>query len=384
MMLVSTLSYIDRNALAVLIPSIQKDTGLSAQEYGWIVAAFSYAYMLGNPLWGMFLDRIGVRRGMLLAVGGWTVASAAHAFAGSLGAFAILRTLLGFFEGATFPGSLRTVVQSLAPLERSRGIALSYSGGSLGAIVTPFLVTPIAVAFGWQAAFWATGVAGVVWLLWWVRVSERPTLRQATAMESGPVAFRWRHPRVWAFVFIYSLGAMPLGFILYMSGIYLTKVFHTTQADLGRLLWIPPLGWECGYFFWGWVIDRGATPERVFRICLALSIPFAFAAQIDSLALFMGALFFQMFLSGGFIIGGVAYATRAFGHSRSGLIAGLGAGSYSLITAVTAPYFGSLLDRQLYAQAFYIALGSVATGYLLYRGLDFRSARESSSAKAHT
>lgn len=379
MLLVSTLSYVDRNAIAVLIPTIQKETGLSAQQYGWIVAAFSYAYMAGNPLWGILLDRWGVRVGMLVAVTGWTLASAAHALAGGLWSFALLRTALGFFEGATFPGSLRTVVQTLAPAERNRGLALSYSGGSLGAILTPFLVTPIALAFGWRAAFWATGIAGVVWLLWWARLSRHASLRGLPAEEAhAGDSFRWRDPKVFAFIAIYAMGAMPLGFILYMSSIYLTRVFAFTQADLGKVLWIPPLGWECGYFFWGWLIDlwvrrgvpTGEACARAFAAGLVFSIPLAFAGHLHRPAAFLFLLFLAMFVTGAFIVGGIAYATGVFGNRRSGLIAGLGAGSFSALTALTAPLFGAFFDAGLFPQSFYFAALFPLAGYALWRALD--------------
>src|SRR5277367_5568372 len=68
MMLVSTISYIDRNTLALLAPTILRDAHLSNEQYGFIISAFSIAYMLGNPLWGLVLDRIGVRTGMTAAV----------------------------------------------------------------------------------------------------------------------------------------------------------------------------------------------------------------------------------------------------------------------------------------------------------------------------
>src|SRR5579883_95950 len=115
MMLVSTISYIDRNTLALLAPTILRDTHLTNEQYGFIISAFSFAYMLGNPVWGKILDRVGIRKGMGLAVSLWTVASAAHAFATGLRSFGLARAVLGFGEGATFPGSLRTVVQTLPP-----------------------------------------------------------------------------------------------------------------------------------------------------------------------------------------------------------------------------------------------------------------------------
>ncbi|MEP6962613.1 MAG: MFS transporter, partial [Acidobacteriota bacterium] len=103
MMACSWLSYVDRQILAVLSPTILADTGMSTQTYATVVSAFSFAYMIGNPLWGSLLDYIGLRVGMLIAVGIWTVASASHAAMGGFWGFAAARALLGFGEGATFP-----------------------------------------------------------------------------------------------------------------------------------------------------------------------------------------------------------------------------------------------------------------------------------------
>src|SRR5215831_15912453 len=158
MMLVSLISYIDRSTLALLAPTILRETNLSGEQYGWIVSAFSFAYMLSNPLWGRILDRAGLRRGMTWAVAFWTAASAAHAFAAGFWSFGAARAALGFGEGATFPGGLRAVVQTLPPEARGRGLAIAYSGGSLGAMITPLIVTPIYLWWGWRAAFWFTGL----------------------------------------------------------------------------------------------------------------------------------------------------------------------------------------------------------------------------------
>src|SRR5258708_7179511 len=142
MMLCSLLSYLDRQILAVLSPMVLAEFKFSARTYSQIVSAFSFAYMLGNPIWGAVLDRIGLRRGLTLAVTIWTVASGAHAVVSGFLGFAVARAFLGFGEGATFPGGLRTAIDSLPREKQARGIALAYSGGSLGAIVTPLLVTP--------------------------------------------------------------------------------------------------------------------------------------------------------------------------------------------------------------------------------------------------
>src|SRR6266568_2865591 len=199
MLLVSLISYIDRNTLALLIPTIMKETHLSAEQYGFIVSAFSVAYMISNPLWGSLLDRLGLRLGMLLAVSFWTAASMSHALAAGFLSFAIARTALGFGEGATFPGGLRAVTQTLRPTEQARGIAVAYSGGSLGAIVTPLIVTPIFLRWGWRPAFLFTGAIGLAWLILWFFVSRRADVldwKPAKGAAKSTSAPRFTDPRV--------------------------------------------------------------------------------------------------------------------------------------------------------------------------------------------
>ena len=104
MLLVSLISYVDRSTLAILAPTILKETGLNGEQYGFIISAFSVAYMISNPLWGWILDRAGLRRGMTTAVAFWTVASVAHAFAGGFWSFGAARAALGLRRGGDISG----------------------------------------------------------------------------------------------------------------------------------------------------------------------------------------------------------------------------------------------------------------------------------------
>jgi MFS family permease len=152
--LCSFLSFLHRTTLAVLLPTILKETGLTGAQYGQVVSFFFLAYTLANPLWGSILDYVGLRVGMLIAVALWSGASASHAVMGSFFGFAVARALLGLGEGATFPGGLRTAVESLPTTLRGRGIATSFSGGTLGAIFTPIIVVP------WAGVWLADRVPG--------------------------------------------------------------------------------------------------------------------------------------------------------------------------------------------------------------------------------
>lgn len=381
MMLVSTISYVDRNTLALLAPTILRDTHLSNEQYGLIISAFSITYMLANPGWGWILDRIGVRVGMSAAVSLWTLASVAHVFAAGFRGFAIARAFLGLGEGATFPGGLRTVIQTLPPEQRSRGTAIAYSGGSLGAIITPILITPVAAAWGWQGAFWFTGALGAGWLAMWMVIARRPALAQPSSADSKGEqrngAPSWSDARLWAFLSAYALGAFPAAFVLYQSALYLSIAMHKSQLEIGKVLWIPPLGWEAGYFFWGWIIDRytGAGSSipalrRLFLILMCLSLPLAAASRIDSFAMVLALLFLAMFISAGFILGSVAYATSHYSMRYSGWIAGLGAGSWSAVNALVMPGVGRLFDLHSYDTAFAAAALCPLVGWGVWRALN--------------
>src|SRR5580698_397882 len=220
-MTASCLSYIDRQALTVISPMILRDTGLSATDYGDAISVFSIAYMVANPLWGSLIDYIGLRIGMLLAVGVWTLASASHAWVVGFLGFAVARGVLGFGEGATFPGGLRTAADSLPLSRQSRGMGISYSGASVGAIVAPLIVTPIALRFGWRAAFVATGLVGVFWLTLWWFVARAPLLPPGLR-KTGKITWpNMRERRFWLLVINFGLGGAALGPTLYLSPLYL-------------------------------------------------------------------------------------------------------------------------------------------------------------------
>ena len=103
MALCSWLSFVDRQVLNILAPTIIKDTALTPQDFTTATSFFFLTYTLGNPVWGSVLDRVGLRIGMLLAVGVWTAASMSHALMYSFAGFALARAVLARVEEAHRP-----------------------------------------------------------------------------------------------------------------------------------------------------------------------------------------------------------------------------------------------------------------------------------------
>src|SRR6185436_16061956 len=192
------LSFFHRTILGALAPTILKDTGIDAQEFASINAYFFVAYTLGNPLWGSILDRVGLKLGMFLGVTIWTAASVSHGWMTVFIGFAAARFLLGLGEGVTFPGGLRTAVESLPVSRRARAVALSFSGGTLGGVAAPLIAVPIALRYGWQTAFFVSGLFGLVWLGIWAIVARPPFLPKVEQKTSKLSLPNLREKRIWA------------------------------------------------------------------------------------------------------------------------------------------------------------------------------------------
>jgi len=272
LVLVATLtmavSYVDRQVLAVLAPTVTRALAIDEASYGWLAAAFSLAYLAGAPLAGRLIDRVGARRGLLAAVLVWSTVSALHALVPGFGVLFALRIALGLTESPSFPGAAQTVHRALPPEERARGFGVLFTGSSLGAIVAAPLATAVEARVGWRGAMVVTALVGLAWIPLWLLVAWSPSGRArleapARAHDAAPEAPSFvdtlRHPAVLRATLL-VLGCAPiLGFALLWSAKYLVTTHGLTQGDVGRLLWLPPLCFDLGALAFGDLATRRRT-----------------------------------------------------------------------------------------------------------------------------
>lgn len=171
---VTTINYIDRQVLSILAPQLQEIFEWSEKDYGYIIMSFQIAYAFGLLFMGRFLDKFGVRIGFSIAILVWSIAGAAHAFASSVAGFAAARFGLALGESGNFPASIKTITEWFPKKERALATGLFNSGATIGAIITPFLVSFLAITFGWQSAFIVTGFLGLIWLVFWLLMYMPP------------------------------------------------------------------------------------------------------------------------------------------------------------------------------------------------------------------
>lgn len=291
--LTMAVSYVDRQAFATLSVKVTKDLGISESQYGWLLLAFSLAYLAATPLCGWWIDRIGARRGLVISVLVWSTIAGLHCFATGFVMLFALRIALGIAEGPSFPGSAQTVQRVLPPADRARGFGVLFTGSSFGGMIVPPLAAALYALYGWRLAFVGTALIGLVWVPLWLLATRQRGVREALdqAVEARPTEPRatfWelvRHPimvRALAAIF----AAAPIfGFAYGWGAKYLNRTFAVAQEDVGGYLFLPPLAFDLGAVLFGDLASRqrraeGAPPRLLYGLsiplaaCLAL-LPFA-------------------------------------------------------------------------------------------------------------
>lgn len=310
--LATTINYVDRQVLGMLEPRLRDLLHWDKIEYGYINSAFSAAYALGMLLVGRLMDRWGTRVGFAVSMIFWSLAAMGHALARSALGFGIARFLLGFGEAGNFPAAIKTVAEWFPKKERALATGIFNSGSNLAPILVPLAVPWIAVTYGWQAAFIATGAAGFVWLAAWLALYGRPEKHPRVSpeelhhiqsdppepVERIPWAKLWPERRTWAF----ALGKFMTDPVWWFYMIWLPGFLYDRHGlkitQMGLPLIVIYLAADVGSIGAGWLSSRlikggwSATGARkaVMLLCALCVVPVMFAARVSDLRWAVGLI----------------------------------------------------------------------------------------------
>ena len=109
----TTINYVDRQALAVVLPSLRTDLGLTSVDYGTVTTLFLVAYTVAQLVSGVVIDRLGTRAGFLIFIVVWSVSAMAHALAQGVWSLGLLRLILGAGEAGNWPAGGKAIAEWL-------------------------------------------------------------------------------------------------------------------------------------------------------------------------------------------------------------------------------------------------------------------------------
>lgn len=277
-----TLSYLDRQALSALAPTITADLKLTNTQYGWLGSAFSVAYLLAGPAAARMCDRLGAKRALLLGVLAWSAAAAAHSLAVGFVSFLALRLLLGAVEAPSLPAGAQTVQAVLAPADRARGMALLFAGMSVGSALAPPIAIGVAGLLGWRASFIALALIALVWVPVWQLATRGGALPHVPPAKRADWKLVLRDPMMLRGL-VGLAAIIPVSTFTLQWGAKFFAAHHVGKAAYATYLLASGIAYDVGAVAFGDLASRrtkrvgSAAPHRLL---LGLSTAFAAAGVI--------------------------------------------------------------------------------------------------------
>lgn len=180
--LVTSLNYADRATLSMVGSDLSKKFGFDPVAMGYLLSAFSWAYVVAQIPGGWLLDRLGSKR-----VYGWSIAlwSLFTLLQGLVGEFSAataalvtlfgLRLLLGLAEAPAFPANSRIVASWFPTAERGTASAIFNAAQYAGTVMFSPIMGWITHRFGWPYVFCFMGGVGLLFAVAWPKVIHGPT-----------------------------------------------------------------------------------------------------------------------------------------------------------------------------------------------------------------
>ncbi len=236
----TTINYLDRAILGVILPEIRDQFHFGLPFYGLIQFWFQLAYAGGSLLGGYLLDRLGTRVGYGLAATLWSLAATLNAFAGGGFQFLMYRTVLGLGESANFPACSKAAAEWFPSDERATAMGIVNAGTNLANIFGPPLFILIAFTWGWQACFAIMGGLGFLWLPFWFLTYRLPRPASGFIVPTAKLSISrvMKYKQAWGYGIAKFLTDPVWWFYLFWLPTYLTDVRHFTPQQRGRALMI--------------------------------------------------------------------------------------------------------------------------------------------------
>ena len=200
----TTINYLDRQVLSLTWDEfIRPEFHWDESHYGTVTSVFSIAYAVCMLFAGRFIDWMGTKRGFLWAIGIWSVGACLHAVCGivteahvglhtaaeltaatgdvavviatvSMWSFLVARCILALGEAGNFPVAIKVTAEYFPKKDRAYATSIFNAGASIGALLAPLSIPPLAAAWGWEMAFIVIGALGFIWMGFWVFMYDTP------------------------------------------------------------------------------------------------------------------------------------------------------------------------------------------------------------------
>ena len=368
--LATTILYIDRSALGILAPDLQKSIGWSEQQYGIINSVFMISYAICFILMGRLIDVIGTRKGYLISIGIWSFAALGHALARTWIGFAVARFSLAVGQSGNFPSAIKAVAEWFPKKDRALAVGIFNGGSNMGTILSPLIIPPLVLGFdNWRVGFLWTFPISLIWVFLWMKYFRRPEkspnvstielqyINSDSTENENAEKVRWKdilpHRGAWAIAVAKFMADPVWWFYLFWGAKFLNEKFGLNLKEIGLPFFtIYLVSWGLGIFL-GWLSSKfmkmgfSLNQGRKFSLlaCALFAVPVALVPHTANLWLAVGLIAIAAGGHCGWSANVYSLMSDIFPKKAVGSVAGFGGFAGALGGAIVAFSVGKILQN---------------------------------------
>lgn len=385
----TTILYIDRSALGILAPELQRSIGWSEEQYGIINSVFMIAYAVCFILMGRIIDTIGTRKGYLVSIGIWSLATLGHALSRSWIGFAVARFSLAIGQSGNFPSAIKAVAEWFPKKDRALAVGIFNGGANMGTILSPLVIPALVLSFdNWRVGFLWTFPISIIWVLLWLKYFRRPEqspqvseteLQYINSDNDGKEnneRIGWKdilpHRGTWAIAIAKFMADPIWWFYLFWGAKFLNEKFGVNLKDIGLPFFtIYLVSWGIGIFL-GWLSSKflkmgfGLNKGRKLGLlsCGLFAVPVMIVPHTSSLWVAVGLIALAAGGHCGWSANVFSLMSDIFPKKATGSVAGFGGFAGAVGGAIVAFGVGKILQN-IGTDGYTIPFAIAGCGYLI-------------------
>ncbi|MEK6703350.1 MAG: MFS transporter [Planctomycetota bacterium] len=287
---------------AMALGPIKAEFGLTNGEAGAVASVTLLAAAFGGSLGGLFADRFGRVRMLMVSILVYSIFTAMTATAHNVATLVLWRTLVGFGMGGEWSCGAVLVAETWPAKHRGKAIGLMQSGFAIGYVLAALLAYFIVDRWGWRPLF-VVGIAPALLTLWIRKNLPEPAIwsKQASPERglTGALPILMSPPYLRRAIIATSCCTLLLcaywGLFTWMPS-YLSRKVEDGGAGLGvtkTMLWIvtTQAGAFLGYASFGFIADKfGRKPTFLaFVLGAAVVVPiYGWSTRSETTLLIVG------------------------------------------------------------------------------------------------
>ena len=385
----TTILYIDRSALGILAPELQKSIGWSEEQYGIINSVFMIAYALCFILMGRLIDVIGTRKGYLVSIGIWSIAALGHSLSQSWVGFAVARFSLAVGQSGSFPSAIKAVAEWFPKKDRALAVGIFNGGSNMGTILSPLIIPVLVLNFdNWRVGFLWTFPISIVWVLLWLKYFRKPEhslnvsteelqyINSDSSENENTERVGWKdilpHRGAWAIAVAKFMADPIWWFYLFWGAKFLNEKFGLNLKEIGLPFFTIYLAsWGLGIFL-GWFSSKlmkiGFSLNKGRKLgllaCALFAVPVALVPHTENIWLAVGLIALAAGGHCGWSANVFSLMSDIFPKKATGTVAGFGGFAGAVGGAIVAFSVGKILQN-IGPDGYAIPFAVAGCGYLI-------------------